>query len=168
VFRNNHASEDLTSSGSASEPVANTQYPNTMEQSMRSKFLAGAAAFAVTAAAILATAGPASAQRWHRAVGWGVAGAAAGVVGGVAAAATAPWWAPGYYGGYSGYVYAPGYAYDDTYAYAPGYVYGTAPGYAPGYAYGGRDDTYCAQRYRSYDPASGTYLGFDGVRHSCP
>jgi hypothetical protein len=48
---------------------------------MRSKFLAGAAAFAVTAAAILATAGPASAQRWHRALGWGVAGAAAGVVG---------------------------------------------------------------------------------------
>jgi hypothetical protein len=76
----------------------------------------------------------------------------------------------GYYGGYSGYAYAPGYAYDDTYAYAPGYVYGTAPGYtyAPGYAYGGRDDAYCAQRYRSYDPASGTYLGFDGVRHSCP
>jgi len=63
---------------------------------MRSKFLAGAAAFAVTAATILATAGPASAQRWHRALGWGVAGAAAGVVGGVAAAATAPWWAPGY------------------------------------------------------------------------
>ncbi len=93
------------------------------------------------------------------------------MVGGVAAAATAPWWAPGYSGGYyPGYAYAPGYAYDDTYAYAPGYVYGTAPGYtyAPGYAYGGRDDAYCAQRYRSYDPASGTYLGFDGVRHSCP
>jgi hypothetical protein len=27
---------------------------------------------------------------------------------------------------------------------------------------------YCAQRYRSYDPASGTYLGFDGIRHPCP
>jgi hypothetical protein len=27
---------------------------------------------------------------------------------------------------------------------------------------------YCAQRYRSYDPASGTYLGYDGYRHSCP
>ena len=27
---------------------------------------------------------------------------------------------------------------------------------------------YCAQRYRSYDPASGTYLGYDGVRRSCP
>ncbi|TGN84366.1 BA14K family protein [Bradyrhizobium yuanmingense] len=28
--------------------------------------------------------------------------------------------------------------------------------------------SYCAQRYRSYDPASGTYLGRDGLRHPCP
>ena len=27
---------------------------------------------------------------------------------------------------------------------------------------------YCAQRYRSYDPDSGTYLGYDGNRHPCP
>lgn len=27
---------------------------------------------------------------------------------------------------------------------------------------------YCSQRYRSYDPASGTYLGYDGLRHPCP
>ncbi|WP_043161013.1 BA14K family protein [Bradyrhizobium sp. Ai1a-2] len=27
---------------------------------------------------------------------------------------------------------------------------------------------YCAQRFRSYDPASGTYLGTDGYRHPCP
>lgn len=26
----------------------------------------------------------------------------------------------------------------------------------------------CAQRYRSYDRASGTYLGYDGFRHPCP
>jgi hypothetical protein len=25
----------------------------------------------------------------------------------------------------------------------------------------------CAQRYRSYDPASGTFLGHDGARHPC-
>jgi hypothetical protein len=25
----------------------------------------------------------------------------------------------------------------------------------------------CAQRYRSYDPASGTFLGHDGYRHPC-
>jgi len=27
--------------------------------------------------------------------------------------------------------------------------------------------SYCAQRYRSYDPASGTYMGYDGRRHAC-
>ncbi|EAQ37332.1 hypothetical protein NB311A_03454 [Nitrobacter sp. Nb-311A] len=27
---------------------------------------------------------------------------------------------------------------------------------------------YCAQRFRSYDPGSGTYLGTDGYRHPCP
>ena len=27
---------------------------------------------------------------------------------------------------------------------------------------------YCMARYRSYDPSSGTYLGYDGYRHSCP
>ncbi|WP_046862954.1 BA14K family protein [Microvirga massiliensis] len=27
---------------------------------------------------------------------------------------------------------------------------------------------YCSQRFRSYDPASGTYLGYDGNRHPCP
>jgi hypothetical protein len=25
----------------------------------------------------------------------------------------------------------------------------------------------CAQLYRSYDPASGTFLGYDGRRHAC-
>jgi hypothetical protein len=33
----------------------------------------------------------------------------------------------------------------------------------------GEDSTaYCAQRYRSYDPASQTYLGNDDYRHPCP
>jgi len=27
---------------------------------------------------------------------------------------------------------------------------------------------YCLQRFRTYDPASGTYLGLDGHRHPCP
>jgi hypothetical protein len=27
---------------------------------------------------------------------------------------------------------------------------------------------YCMQRFRSYDPSSGTYLGYDGMRHPCP
>jgi hypothetical protein len=25
----------------------------------------------------------------------------------------------------------------------------------------------CAQRYRSYDPETGTFLGYDGRRHAC-
>jgi hypothetical protein len=32
---------------------------------------------------------------------------------------------------------------------------------------GNADQSSCAQRYRSYDPASGTFMGRDGVRHSC-
>jgi hypothetical protein len=38
-------------------------------------------------------------------------------------------------------------------------------------AYGAADPNtvaYCSQRYRSYDPASGTYLGYDGLRRPCP
>ena len=27
---------------------------------------------------------------------------------------------------------------------------------------------YCMQRFKSYDPRSGTYLGYDGYRHPCP
>jgi hypothetical protein len=141
---------------------------------MRSKLMIGTAALALTA--ILATAESASAQRWHR-WGWGPGAIAAGVIGGAVTAATSPFWGPGYgyYGGYPGYAYGPGYGYGDTYAYDPGYSYAPAPtfGYgqvyaAQGYAMGGRDDAYCAQRYRSYDPASGTYLGYDGIRHACP
>lgn len=29
-------------------------------------------------------------------------------------------------------------------------------------------EAYCEQRFKSYDPASGTYLGYDGERHPCP
>jgi hypothetical protein len=29
------------------------------------------------------------------------------------------------------------------------------------------DASWCAQRYRSFDPATGTYLGYDGRRHIC-
>ncbi len=31
-----------------------------------------------------------------------------------------------------------------------------------------RSVEYCMQRYRSYDPYSRTYLGYDGLRHPCP
>ncbi len=44
-----------------------------------------------------------------------------------------------------------------------------APYYAaPTYANPSDAVSYCMQRFRSYDPASGTYLGYDGLRHSCP
>ncbi len=26
---------------------------------------------------------------------------------------------------------------------------------------------YCASKYRSFDPRTGTYLGYDGLRHPC-
>jgi hypothetical protein len=49
------------------------------------------------------------------------------------------------------------------YTYSPGYNY--SYGYSP---QGGGDVGYCMRRFRSYDPRSGTYLGFDGLRHRCP
>ena len=40
---------------------------------------------------------------------------------------------------------------------------------APVYVVPGEDAiSYCLQRFRSYDPESGTYLGYDGQRHPCP
>ncbi len=30
------------------------------------------------------------------------------------------------------------------------------------------DEDYCSRRYRSYDPSSGTYVGYDGYPHPCP
>jgi hypothetical protein len=60
----------------------------------------------------------------------------------------------------SPYYYGPGpyYSYPGPYYAEPGYV-ATPPGDAMGY---------CMQRFRSYDPRSGTYLGNDGYRHPCP
>jgi hypothetical protein len=81
------------------------------------------------------------------------AGAAVGALGSYA-----------YYGG-PDYGWGPDY-YDDTY-YDNGYYDNDgAVAVVPGVA--GADSSYCAQRYRSYDPATGTYLGFDGQRHPCP
>jgi hypothetical protein len=92
------------------------------------------------------------------------------------------WWGPWpYYGAYAyapGYGYAPGSAYDAPgYSYAPGYAppYGwnpggapPAPGYSAGYQAGATDVAYCTRHYRSYDPASRTYIGRDRQRHPCP
>lgn len=126
---------------------------------MRIKFIATAAALAIAASSVFAVS-TASAQGWrnhgggyhggYRRGGGGgaIAGFAAGaILGGVLAAQ------PGYYG--QGY-YGQGY-------YGPGYVE------APGYVEGGGDAVgYCMSRFKSYDPGSGTYLGYDGARHPCP
>jgi hypothetical protein len=101
---------------------------------------------AVVGTALTLAAAPAEA-RWrghhhHHGWGWGAgAGFAAGAL--IASALTArPYY---YYGG-------PTYYYDE-----------------PAYAYAPDDaEAYCEQRFRSYDPRSGTYLGYDGRRHPCP
>ncbi|MGB8603919.1 BA14K family protein [Bradyrhizobium sp.] len=84
--------------------------------------------------------------------GWG-APVAGGLVAGalIGGALAAPYYAPGYYPG-PAYYGQPGYG-------PPPAAYGPPPGDAVGY---------CMQRFRSYDPASGTYLGNDGYRHPCP
>ncbi len=78
--------------------------------------------------------------RYYRRGGGG-AGVAAGVIGGMML---------------GGMLAGPRY-----YGYAPGPAYG--PGYGGGDAVG-----YCMRRFKSYDPRSGTYLGYDGFRHPCP
>jgi hypothetical protein len=85
----------------------------------------------------------------------------------------------GYRGGYArrgGYGYRGGYAYRGGYGYRR-YGYGVGAGLAAGALVGGAvaasrgygdGGSYCASRYGSYDPGSGTYLGYDGLRHPCP
>lgn len=83
-------------------------------------------------------------------IGAGIAaGVGAAIIGGIIASQPGPYYGPGYGPGY----YAPGY-------YAPAPVYGPPPV--------GDAQAYCLSRFRSYDPASGTYLGNDGYRHPCP
>jgi BA14K-like protein len=115
---------------------------------------------------------------YGRDAGFAVGAAAAGVATGAAIAAGG--YGYGYRYGYDPSYYGDNYAYDpgygDSYAYDNGVTYNTgiplvtfdqqAPVEGPVAVAG--DASYCAQRYRSYDPASGTYLGFDGMRHPCP
>ncbi|TYL88774.1 BA14K family protein [Bradyrhizobium cytisi] len=89
---------------------------------------------------------------WHRRGGGFWPGVAAGAAIGAIGSSYA------YYGG--GPYYGDSY-YDDSY-----YDDGASVAVVPDT--GGDSSGYCAQRYRSYDPASGTYLGYDGLRHPCP
>ena len=97
---------------------------------------------------------------------WWGAPAAAFVAGGLVGGALA---APYYgYGPYYPGPYYPGAYYPGPYYPGPG-PYAAAPAAAPAYAGAGEGGgSYCAQRFRSYDPSSGTYLGYDGQRHPCP
>ncbi|MFC5068348.1 BA14K family protein [Flaviflagellibacter deserti] len=63
-----------------------------------------------------------------------------------------------------------GYGYRDYYgpAFAAGIIGLTAGAIAANAGSYDRNDEYCAARFRSYDPRSGTYLGYDGFRHACP
>ena len=70
-------------------------------------------------------------------------------------------------GGLGSYAYYGGGYYNDPYYYGDDSYY-DEPSVAVVPDSGGDSSAYCAQRYRSYDPASGTYLGYDGQRHPCP
>ena len=98
----------------------------------------------IAALALVINVGAAQAQHgWHgHGSGWGWGGFAAGAALGALLAAP-------YYSNYPGYYYSG----------PPPYYYGPPPGDAA---------DYCMQRFRSYDPRSGTYLGNDGFRHPCP
>lgn len=80
-------------------------------------------------------------RRWHGGgwSGFGAGLAAGAIIGGVIAA---PYYyeTPYYYSGPRYYIEDPGIDAEE----------------------------YCIRRYRSYDPYSGTYLGYDGYRHPCP
>jgi hypothetical protein len=58
--------------------------------------------------------------------------------------------------------------YDESDAWAPWGMAGLATGAILGGVTTPEDSAaYCSAHYRSYDPASGTFLGYDGLRHAC-
>ncbi len=104
--------------------------------------------------------GPARYQYQHRGYahgqgpGYGVGAGVAAVAAGALIAGAIASQNQGYYPAETYPVYSdPGYGYN----YPAPVVYDNGDSVA-----------YCEQTYRSYDPASGTYLGYDGFRHPCP
>ena len=124
--------------------------------------LAGGASALPAAGLALRSAAPSNVEtvRWGGR-GFGPGAFVAGAI--LGGALLAPrFYGPRYYG--PGPYYAPG-------AYGPGLYYAD-PGYADPGPYadpsGGDPVTYCLQRFKSYDPRSRTYLGYDNFRHPCP
>ena len=97
---------------------------------------------------------------WRGHGDWNNGGAAAAALGGLAAGA----------------IVGGALASQGPYYSGNSYYGAPAPDYAPGpydneegSATAAQDPVaYCEARFRSYDPASGTYLGYDGLRHPCP
>ena len=139
--------------------------------------------FMLPVAATLGLAVPASAQ-----MGPGGVSAASGLPGGTHQVQWrhGGWGHPGWGGSWHGGGWGPRYGYGYggwgsgaglAAGLATGAIVGgalaasQAPYYSGRSAYvapGGDGVAYCQQRFRSYDPASGTYLGNDGYRHACP
>jgi BA14K-like protein len=93
-------------------------------------------------------------RRWGPALGAGIVAGA--IVGGMLAN---PYYGYGPYYGPGPYYAGPGPYYPAPYVAGP--VVRPGPVYSDAVAY-------CMRRYRSYDPRSGTFLGYDGLRHPCP
>ena len=95
--------------------------------------------------------------------GYGIGAGAAAVATGALIGGAIATQNQGYYYPQNGGYYYPAQTYS---GYSdPGYVYSDA---APAAYNNGDSVAYCEQTYRSYDPASGSYLGYDGYRHACP
>lgn len=71
----------------------------------------------------------------------------------------------GHYGHHRGYGWGPGAAIGGL---AAGAIIGGAIASSQAQARANDAASYCAQRFRSYDPASGTYLANNGMRRACP
>ncbi|MGY5805449.1 BA14K family protein [Rhizobium hainanense] len=131
---------------------------------------------AVAAALTVTSISAASADEYWRhrnRDGWalGAAGLATGLIVGSAIASQpryvepAPAYVdPGYDAPPPGYYYRPAprrvYVERDVSYYAPPPAYGLRP-WSPAWM------RYCYDRYRSFDSRSGTYVGYDGMRHFC-
>ncbi len=104
-------------------------------------------AAAVTAASLLVSPLPAQARNNTGAIIGGIAAGA--IIGGVIAGANRGYAAPGYYEPAPTYYGPP----------PPRAYYGPGPG---------DPVAYCMQRYRSYRPDTGTFVGYDGIERPCP